>query len=222
MKIQIINDIIKKYKAKIIVAVIIAILTGLIALLFNLWQNAIIESKRKDTIILTKTKEYYTKDSLKVIEVTQQQMTIKEYEELNKKYVEKIKSMNIKTNRLEEIISTNIQVSNNFIPNVSSYDSITFFTDSIVYDTIKVYNEKYNDGYLDYKRIQIGDKAPVVSYTYTDSLLLVVNKYHKIEKRPKFLPKLREKLGRKNDYKINAVFSNKACKISDLRYIKIK
>src|SRR5574343_1512476 len=126
MKISIINDIIKKYKAKIIVAVIIAILTGLIALLFNLWQNAITESKRKDTIILTKTKEYYTKDSLKVIEVTQQQITIKEYEELNKKYVEKIKSMNIKTNRLEEIISTNIQVSNNFIPNVSSYDSITF------------------------------------------------------------------------------------------------
>ena len=82
MKIQIINDIIKKYKAKIIVAVIITILIGLIALLFNLWQNAITESKRKDTIILTKTKEYYTKDSLKVIEVTQQQMTIKEYEEL--------------------------------------------------------------------------------------------------------------------------------------------
>ena len=56
MKIPIINDIIKKHKAKIIVAVIIAILTGLIAFLFNLWQNAITESKRKDTIILTKTK----------------------------------------------------------------------------------------------------------------------------------------------------------------------
>ena len=213
-----------KNRKTIILALIISFLTGSVGFFYSRMNHYIDENKRKDTIIFTQTRDYYTKDSLHVIETTEQIMTKKEYEKLHKEDSVKLAQLGIKTRNLESIISMDFKSHGSFSPKVTYSDTILWVNtvDSIVFDTVQVEKESFNDGYLKYDRIKIGEQKPIVNYTYQDSLFIAKNLYHKINKLPNFLPKLRTWIGRKNDVKLNVLFSNKATTIKGLRFISIE
>lgn len=213
----------KKNKSKIILAVVIAILTGAVAFLWNRMNHYIDECHAKDTIIYTQTHDYYTKDSVHVIETTQQQMSLNEYKSKDSLNARKIEAMGVKMKRLESLVSFNYTAGNSFTPHKEICDTVLWLNgyDTLFFDTVKVEKESYNDGYLIYSRIQVADKPSLVKYTYTDSLIAAASVYHKIKHCPGLLPKLREKIGRKLDVKLDASFANKNAIIKDIKYIKI-
>ena len=218
----ILKSIWKEDKRKILTPCIIAILTGLIGLLFSLWQTSLKNLRDKDSILYSKTTKY-TLDSIHYItETTEQRMTIKEFKKLHERDSLAFNNLNIKLRNTEHIINAGITLHGNFIPKASVTDTVVELMFSEKYDTLKVYKDYFTDGYLTYNRVQIENKEPSIIYSYKDKLLLNINRYHNLRKAPNLLPKLRTFLGKKKDYKVNAVFSNPLAKVDSLEFITIK
>lgn len=209
-----------KNKTKIIIAALILLLCGLSIFFYSNWRYTVAESKAKDTILFAKTTQH-TNDSIHYYtEATEQQMTIEQYKKLHE--TDSLTTlMAINLRNTEHIINMQLIASGQFTPHETVYDSLIVFSPKEIPDTIQVTKDTYDNGYLKYKCIQLAQGPKLVNYTYTPGLSININLYHLVKKWTKFLPKLRAKLGAKNDRKVDVISNDPNLKISKLDFITI-
>jgi uncharacterized protein YneF (UPF0154 family) len=204
----------KKQKIKIILAIVIAILTGIIGFGFSYFQkkldSSIDKNNRLTEIILNKTIQYKDEMGRLVTETTEQRVTIEEYEAMissgNKEKSElkkQVEMMGIKLKKVESMGDYKIE---------TKYDSIPvliYLTDSTEIDSI-------SDGYVNLvrKRDTSVDTA-IYNISVKDTLIWSINWY--------FLDKWKFKnifIWRTKYYKLDAKLMNPRATINYSQFYK--
>jgi len=204
----------KKQKIKIILAIVIAILTGIIGFGFSYFQkkldSSIDKNNRLTEIILNKTIQYKDEMGRLVTETTEQRVTIEEYEAMissgNKEKSElkkQVEMMGIKLKKVESMGDYKIE---------TKYDSIPvliYLTDSTEIDSI-------SDGYVNLvrKRDTSVDTA-IYNISVKDTLIWSINWY--------FLDKWKFKnifIWRTKYYKLDAKLMNPRAIINYSQFYK--
>lgn len=204
----------KKQKIKIILAIVIAILTGIIGFGFSYFQkkldSSIDKNNRLTEIILNKTIQYKDEMGRLVTETTEQRVTIEEYEAMissgNKEKSElkkQVEMMGIKLKKVESMGDYKIE---------TKYDSIPvliYLTDSTEIDSI-------SDGYVNLvrKRDTSVDTA-IYNISVKDTLIWSINWY--------FLDKWKFKnifIWRTKYYKLDAKLMNPRAAINYSQFYK--
>jgi uncharacterized protein YneF (UPF0154 family) len=204
----------KKQKIKIILAIVIAILTGIIGFGFSYFQkkldSSIDKNNRLTEIILNKTIQYKDEMGRLVTETMEQRVTIEEYEAMissgNKEKSElkkQVEMMGIKLKKVESMGDYKIE---------TKYDSIPvliYLTDSTEIDSI-------SDGYVNLvrKRDTSVDTA-IYNISVKDTLIWSINWY--------FLDKWKFKnifIWRTKYYKLDAKLMNPRATINYSQFYK--
>lgn len=204
----------KKQKVKIILAIIIALLTGIIGVGFSVFQkklnNSIDTNNRLTEVILNKTIQYKDNTGRFVTETTEQRVTIEEYKKIiasgdkEKTYLKtQVESMGVKLKKIESmgIYGTEIK-----------YDSIPVF----VYLTDSTQIDKYNDGYVNLTRTKNSNSdSAIYNINIKDSLIWTVNWYFLEKWKFKNIFKWRDKY-----YKLDAKLMNPKAEITYSQFFK--
>lgn len=144
---------IKGYRIYSVLAVIIVIMCVVTCSMNNhirTLKNEQSKYKNNEIALLEQTKEYKTKDSLNAASVYELQMSLVAYKKYHADDMDKIKNLELKNRKLENIITVNGKVK---IPiDIPVKDSIVY-VDKVIRDTVKTIkcsNEWYNiDGIVD-------------------------------------------------------------------------
>lgn len=137
----------KKYWtiAKIVVFAALIIAIWLLAKSNNNLAKKAQQGENNTSVLLSKSKEYKTKDSLNAAEVYELTLKLKDFDRLKAEDAKNIASLNTKNRKLESIISINTQTSLSITAKLK--DSISTYKDSlkngkviIVRDTLKCFS----------------------------------------------------------------------------------
>ncbi len=200
----------KKHWAKILVAVIIALLTGGVTFLWNRAAKMADDRDRLQEVVFKKTIEYTDAQGRHVTESTEQRLRISELEQLalegdsvKKQLLTQLKYSNTKLKNVESMaISTLFVHDTLWVADYYTWDSIP--------DSVPV--KKFRNDYFDC--INLGDTAMICDYK--DTLIWSVSRYHK--DKFKFI-----NLFKRRDwyYKLTAKYLNPNARINYQEYIRI-
>ena len=204
-----------KQKSKIIMAIIIALLTGIIGFEFSYFQtklnSSIDKNNRLTEVVLNTTIQYEDDLGRLVTETTEQRVTIQEYEDMilsgsaeNSYLKEQIQSMKVKLKKVE---------------------SMGVYGTETIYDTIPVFVylkdstneiEYYTDNYIDLERKRdLTTDTAIYNISIKDSLVWSVNWYFRDKWKLKNLIWWRDKY-----YKLDAKLMNPKAEITYSQYYK--
>ena len=199
----------KKYWKQILVAVIIALLSGGITFLFKQLEKANDEKTRLNEVVFKKTVQYDDAEGRHVTESTEQRLKISELEE-----------MVANGDSTKSVLLRELKLNNQKLKNVESMSMSTitvhdtlynqfYMTDTNAYDTIHEFKNQYM------KCTQISDGMMVCDYQ--DTLIWNVSKYHKDKFKFKNLFVKRDWY-----YKLTAKYLNPNAKINFQEYIRVE
>jgi uncharacterized protein YneF (UPF0154 family) len=208
------KDFWKKQKIKIILSIVITILTGIIGFGFSIFQKKIekeIETRnRMAEIVFTRQIQYTDKMGRLVTEVTEQRVTMQEYQRMidngdveKMKLQKQIESMGIQLKKVESMGTYGVEIKYDSLP------ILVYLTDSTEFDSI-------SDGFVTLKRMRnIDCDTAIYNILVKDSLIWSINWY--------FLDKWKFKnifCPRDKYYKLDAKMTNPNAEITYSRYFK--